>query len=94
MKTFKEYLEEQIKGWKHAHSDLMKHRKDITKLNDTVYLHKLKADGSESNMHDAKKTFKDLKSAVEHHENIKRLNPGKKIKYNLYIDNKLHSVLQ
>ena len=89
MITFKEYLEEAIKGWKHAQSDIMKHRAAAGK---EVRLVKLKKDGSESGMHDATKMFRSEEEARVHHENIKKLNPGKNISHNLYVGGKVEKL--
>lgn len=85
MKTFKEFLEEAIKGWKHAHSDLAKSRAASSSAGNDVKLVRLKKDGSESGMHDATKTFKSEEEARSHHANISKLNPGKGITHNLYV---------
>lgn len=88
MITFKQYMAEAIKGWKHAHSDLMKMRAS----KGDVHLHKLKNDGTESGMHDARKSFKSEAEARAHHENIKKLNPTKKIAHNLYVGDKVEKL--
>lgn len=90
IKTFEEYLEEEIKGWKHAHSDIMRSRAEVGK---NVTLHKLTKDGKESGMHDAKKSFRSEEEAIKHHENIKNLNPNKKISHNLYVNGEMKRVL-
>lgn len=92
-KTFKQ-LQEAIKGWKNAHSDLMKIRQDRNKQDDNASLVRLNKNGSESKMHDAKKTFKSEEEARAHHEKLKKLNPGQNIKHNLYINDKHNSVLE
>ena len=87
-------LDEAIKGWKHAASDIAKARRDASDSAKTVHLHRLKADGAESGMHDARKPFNSVEDAIAHHENLLKLNPGKKIKHNLYIDGKMDRVLK
>jgi hypothetical protein len=89
MLGFKQYLEEAIKGWKHAHSDIMKFRSSQGK---EVHLHKLKKDGTESGMHDARKSFKSEEEARAHHENIKKLNPKSNIQHNLYVGDKVEKL--
>lgn len=89
MKTFKEFFSEAIKGWKHAHSDIAKHRAEQGK---DVVLHSLKKDGSESGMHDARKTFRSEAEAREHHERVKKLNPNRAIAHNLYVGNKVEKL--
>ena len=89
MKTFKSYLGEAIKGWKNAHSDIMRNRSAQASADNTVHLHLLKKDGKESGMHDARKSFSSEKEARDYHDKIKRLNPKRAISHNLYINNKL-----
>ena len=89
MITFKDYFVEAIKGWKHAHSDIMKHRASQGK---EVVLHSLKKDGSESGMHDARKTFKTEAEAREHHDRVKKLNPNRQIAHNLYSNGKVEKL--
>lgn len=88
MLTFKTYIQEAIKGWKHAHSDLMKIRSSAASAEHSFKLVRLKKDGNESGMHDAAKSFKSEEEARKHHENLIKLNPGKNIAHNLYIDGK------
>ena len=83
-------LEEAIKGWKHAHSDIMKSRANSSK---SVHLHLLKKDGKESGMNDARKSFSSEKEAEAHHKRVHELNPGKKYKHNMYVDGKLVKTL-
>ncbi len=93
-KAFKEHphrvveeveLDENIKGWKHAASDISKMRSAQGK---TVKLVSLKKDGNESKMHDATKTFRSEDEAQEHHDRVTKLNPNSKIRHNLYVDGK------
>lgn len=78
-------LEENIKGWKHAASDISKMRAAQGK---SVKLVSLKKDGTESKMHDATKMFRSEDEAQEHHDRVTKLNPKSKIKHNLYVDGK------
>jgi hypothetical protein len=78
-------LDEQIKGWKHAGSDLAKMRAAKGK---DVKLVSLKKDGAESKMHDASKMFRSEDEAQEHHDRVTKLNPKSKIRHNLYVDGK------
>lgn len=82
-------LQEAIKGWKHAHSDLAKWRAAKKAAAQSVKLVSLKKDGSESKMHDAVKTFDTEAEAKEYHNRIVSLNPTRNIKHNLYVDGKL-----
>ena len=93
MKSFKRFvleassenLDESIKGWKHAASDISKMRSAQGK---TVKLVSLKKDGTESKMHDASKSFRSEEEAQEHHDRVTKLNPNLKIRHNLYVDGK------
>ncbi len=80
---------ENIKGWKNAHSDIMKHRAESGK---DVHLVSLKKDGTESKMHDAKKSFKSEEEARAHHKRVKELNPNRNIAHNLYVDGKVEKL--
>jgi hypothetical protein len=80
---------EGIKGWKHAHSDMMKHRAESGK---DVHLVSLKKDGTESKMHDAKKSFKSEEEARAHHKRVKELNPNRTIAHNLYVGGKVEKL--
>jgi len=81
-------LNEQIKGWKHAHSDLAKARKDASNAQKSAVLHTLKKDGTESKMNDARKHFSSEQEARAHHEHVTKLNPSRSIKHALYVDGK------
>ncbi len=85
-------MSEAIKGWKHAHSDLAKIRQQASDSQKQVHLHRLKKDGAESGMHDARKPFKSEDEARAHHENMKKLNPGKHMHHNLYVDGKVEKL--
>jgi hypothetical protein len=90
MISFKEYILENIKGWKNAHSDLMKHR---AAKNKSVTLVSLKKDGNESQMSTAIKQFTSETEALEHHSRVTNLNPTMNIRHNLYVDGVLKSTL-
>lgn len=85
MKTFQMFVEE-IKGWKHAASDLAKARKAKSDASKSVVLHQLTAKGTESGMYDARKHFSSEEDAHSHIESRKSMNPGKKFSYNKYVD--------
>jgi hypothetical protein len=85
----KQGVAEGIKGWKHAHSDMMKHRAESGK---DVHLVSLKKDGTESKMHDAKKSFKSEEEARAHHKRVKELNPNRTIAHNLYVGGKVEKL--
>jgi hypothetical protein len=78
-------LDENIKGWKNAASDISKMRAAQGK---TVKLVSLKKDGTESKMHDATKMFRSEDEAQEHHDRVTKLNPKSKIAHNMYVDGK------
>ena len=77
-------INEAIKGWKNAHSDIAQSRAAAGK---DVKLVRLKKNGEENAMHDATKMFRSAAEARQHHENMVKLNPGKTIQHNLYTDN-------
>jgi hypothetical protein len=54
-----------------------------------VWLISVNKDGSESKMFTAKKHFVSVKDAIEHHNNMVKLNPGKRMVHNLHMDNSL-----
>lgn len=87
-------LDEAIKGWKHAHSDIAKARAAASSASNNVKLVRLKKDGKESGMHDATKTFKSEDEARAHHANMVKLNPGKNIAHNLYVGGEHKEVLK
>jgi hypothetical protein len=94
MFSFKEYITEAIKGWKHAHNDLAKIRSSSADAQKSVTLVSLKKDGSESKMHDATKAFKSEEEARSHHENVKKLNPSRNIRHNLYVNGEHKGALE
>lgn len=82
-------VSEAIKGWKHAHSDIARNRAAQKEAGKSVHTVRLKKDGSESGMHDAKKGHSSAEAACEYHKSLEQYNPGKKIQHNLYVDGKL-----
>ena len=85
-------VSEEIKGWKHAQSDLMKARSKASDAAKGVKLVALKKDGNESKMNDATKAFKDRAEAIKHHNNMVKFNPTKNICHNLYCDGKVEKL--
>jgi len=81
-------LEEAIKGWKNAASDIRKQRSAVSDAKKSAVLVSLKKDGSESGMHDAKSYHASEEEARKKHETITKLNPTRKIRHNLYVDGK------
>jgi hypothetical protein len=65
-------------------SDAMKARKKKAQDAKPVWLHRLKKDGSENKMHDARSYFDDERAAKAHHDNMVKLNPGSKIEHHMY----------
>lgn len=86
-------LQEAIKGWKHAHSDISKMRADRAAQSHQARLVSLKKDGTESKMHDASSTYPTEADARRRHADLVKMNPGRNIRHNLYVDNKLVGVL-
>jgi hypothetical protein len=86
-------LHEAIKGWKHAHSDLIKMRAAKAQSAHTAKLVSLKKDGTESRMHDAETTYATEAEARTRHADLVKLNPGRRIRHNLYVDGKFMEVL-
>lgn len=68
---FRANLNEHIKGWKHAASDLNAHRHEAST---THYTHSLTKDGKLSGMKDARKGHASLAAAEEHANRVKGLN--------------------
>lgn len=87
---FEEYLDEQIKGWKHAGRDISAVRSAQGK---NVKLVSLKKNGEESKMSDASSIHGSEKEAREVHDRRVKLNPKMKIRHNLYVDGKLVTTL-
>jgi hypothetical protein len=81
-------LEEAIKGWKNAASDIRKFRSAASDAKKSAMLVSLKKDGNESGMHDAKSYHASEEEARKKHETITKLNPTRKIRHNLYVDGK------
>ena len=90
LNRLKESVSEAIKGWKNAHSDIAKARSEQGK---NVVLHRLKNDGTESGMATARTSFSSEEEALRRHEDMVKLNPGKKIGHNLYVDGKFIKAL-
>lgn len=86
-------LMEAIKGWKHAHADLVKMRAARAAEGHEARLVRLKKDGTESRMHDAVSTYPTEQDARNRHSQLVKMNPGRDIRHNLYVDNKLVTVL-
>lgn len=87
-------LVEAIKGWKNAHSDIMRNRAEQSASGNSVVLHSLKKDGKESGMHDARKTFRSEDEALEYHKRVRGLNPTRNIRHNMYVDGKMVKTLE
>lgn len=81
-------LDEAIKGWKNAASDIRKQRSAASDAKKSAMLVSLKKDGNESGMHDAKSYHASEEEARKKHETITKLNPNRKIRHNLYVDGK------
>ena len=79
-------IDEAIKGWKHAHNDLAKIRATASDASKGVKLVRLTKSGTESKLPDAEKSFKTEDEAREHHTKMTKLNPGKGIAHNLYVN--------
>jgi hypothetical protein len=78
MIKFKDFIKEDIKGWKNAASDIAKMRTKESNSKSSVRLHKLNLNGKESGMHDAS-TYHNTEEDA--HKNIayrRSINPGKK----------------
>lgn len=65
-------------------SDLQKAKAKKRKDAAEVWLVRLKKDGAESRMHDAKSHFSDEDAAIRQHNNMVALNKGQDIKHRLY----------
>jgi hypothetical protein len=81
-------LDEAIKGWKNAASDIRKQRSAASDAKKSAVLVSLKKDGSESGMYDAKSYHASEEEARKKHDTITKLNPNRKIRHNLYVDGK------
>lgn len=68
-------------------------RSDRAAAQHTSKLVSIKKDGTESLMHDAAKTFPTEAEARAYHARIVKLNPGRNIRHNLYVDGKLMHML-
>ncbi|USV40893.1 hypothetical protein [Xanthomonas phage BUDD] len=86
--TFEDFLGEAIKGWKHAHNDLAKHRREQSQSGNEWHTHALNKSGKESGMHDARKSHASEAAARAHHDLLKKNNPNSHIAHNLYHNGK------
>lgn len=82
-------VEEAIKGWKHAGSDLTKMRRDAREGAMAVKMVTLRKDGQESGMHDAASKYDSVEAARKRADDIAAMNPGRTFNYNVYVDGKL-----
>jgi hypothetical protein len=87
-------VNEEIQGWKNANRDLRKFRTAASNEKKSVKLVSLKKDGAESKMHDATSYYDSEKQARDKHDYMVKINPGRKIQHNLYVDNKLVAALK
>ena len=71
----------------------MKSRADAYNEKQPAVLVSIKKDGTESKMHDAKSYHASEEAARKKHADIVKLNPGRNIRHNLYVDNKLVQML-
>ena len=71
-------------------------KRNLEKLKDHgVWLISVNKDGTESRMFTAKKHFVSVKDAIEHHNNMVKLNPGRRMVHNLHLDGSLgHHVMK
>lgn len=88
-----EELDEAIKGWKNAAVDIAKSRAQARSDAQPVRIVRLNNDGKESGMRDAATTFSSREEAEKKVTYWLGLNPGKKMRWNLYIDGKLEGQL-
>lgn len=89
--AMKEELEENIKGWKNAGSDLAKMRANKGK---DIMLVGLNKNGAESKMPTDKRNFRSEEEALEFHKRVRGLNPTRNIRHNLYVNGKLSRALE
>lgn len=60
-----------------------------------VWLHRLNNDGTESRASDAKRYYTSKKDAIEHHNRMVDLNPGRRIVHNLHVNTSIkHFVMK
>lgn len=88
MSKYQEYLDEAIKGWKHAGSDIARARLQAGNESKPVKLVGLKKDGSENKMDSATTYYSDKKSAMDKVKYWQDINK-KEMFFNLYEDGKL-----
>jgi len=94
MISFKEFLDENIKGWKNVHSDLMKSRQQDRDLKKEHKLVRLNKDGSERKTSEATFRFNSKEEALAHHKKMQDLNPNSKIKHHYYEGSELRDKLE
>lgn len=82
-------FDEEIKGWKNAHSDLAKMRRLKSQDANDVKLVRLKNDGNESKLHDSASYYNSEDDAKAYHDRIVKLNPNRIIRHNMYVGNQL-----
>jgi hypothetical protein len=87
-------LGEEIKGWKQAAGDISKFRKQAKDEAKQVKLVRLKKNGDESKLYDATSKHADEKAARDRHTQLTKLNPGRGISHNLYVNDKLVDTLK
>jgi len=87
-------LGEEIKGWKQAAGDISKFRKQAKDEAKQVKLVRLKKNGDESKLYDAISKHADEKAARDRHTQLTKLNPGRGISHNLYVNDKLVDTLK
>lgn len=91
MISFKDYckLDEAIKGWKHAHTDIIKSRAAASAAAKPIQLRRLTSKGVESKMSSTEQSaFSSHEDAQKHVDNMHQMNPGKKFSYNKYVEGK------
>ncbi len=88
-KKVAEGIDEEIKGWKNAGSDIRKARSRAADAAKDVKLVRLKKNGEESKLHDATSRHNSEDEARAMHTRMVKLNPGRSIAHNLYVGGKL-----
>lgn len=86
-------LQEAIKGWKHAGTDLTRMRTARAAEQHEAKLVSVKKDGTESRMHDAVSTYATEAQARAKHAALVKMNPHRNIRHNLYVNGKLMQML-
>lgn len=82
-------VSEEIKGWKNAQRDLARHRSKSAQERMEYTLHRLKKDGQESKLYDARTKHSSEESAILRHQSSVKNNPNQHIAHNLYKGNEL-----